>query len=386
MSLSAPVELVTRPAPDPRRSHHPIPTQDEIASIIAMRDPGKRNFKITQTYHELTLALADLIGSRNVSWCAYATWASLSAGRFIRVRGELRRTGPFARPFARVAARLRSSMAEGNLIVFEEMAPIYARLVELLSASASPARDLLEAHLDRFAPGPVEEGGQDMLRRAFAHYYEAAFLPEGQCKAELIFLANALVGYHEQTRLQSAIAGALGAPLALSGSYDREGRDPLAAAMAERIERAVRAFGTRWVMSLNLPRVTMSVGKDVPPLSGGRMFPEELRTLDNPELRALLYQLDRTPNTTCGSAAADWADLPDRMNFVVDLFRSRQQDPSLYRAPFTAAQAAAIRALPLATELPASSTGPASARAMDPSAMSRRAGWRRASVGLRRRA
>lgn len=53
--------------------------------------------------------------------------------------------------------------------------------------------------------------------------------------------------------------------------------------------------------------------------------------------------LDRTPNDTAGSAARDWGDLGDRMNLIVDLFRTRQQDRVLYDQPFTFMQVEALR-------------------------------------------
>jgi hypothetical protein len=57
----------------------------------------------------------------------------------------------------------------------------------------------------------------------------------------------------------------------------------------------------------------------------------------------VLEAIDRTPDTTAGSAAEDWAALAERMNFIVDLFRSRQRDASLRRPPFRPDQIAAMR-------------------------------------------
>ena len=42
------------------------------------------------------------------------------------------------------------------------------------------------------------------------------------------------------------------------------------------------------------------------------------------------------------SRAEDWADLGDRMNYVVDFFRTRQQDRGLYAQPFSDEQVALI--------------------------------------------
>src|SRR5262249_28351382 len=53
-------------------------------AISAMIDPVRRNLKITQAYHDLQIALTRLFGEKNVTWTAYATWASKTAGSFIR--------------------------------------------------------------------------------------------------------------------------------------------------------------------------------------------------------------------------------------------------------------------------------------------------------------
>jgi hypothetical protein len=42
---------------------------------------------------------------------------------------------------------------------------------------------------------------------------------------------------------------------------------------------------------------------------------------------------DRTPDSTHATAAADWSDLSDRMNFILDLFRSYQADERLTTHP-----------------------------------------------------
>ena len=72
------------------------------------------------------------------------------------------------------------------------------------------------------------------------------------------------------------------------------------------------------------------------------MAPDLLR-LEHPELLALMKKLDRTPDDTAGSAARDWGSLHDRMNLIVEVFRSRQQDRGLYTQPFTPKQVEAFR-------------------------------------------
>jgi hypothetical protein len=79
----------------------------------------------------------------------------------------------------------------------------------------------------------------------------------------------------------------------------------------------------------------------------GNAFPETLRTLDMPELVAFMRGMDgwdRTPDSLDGSHARDWSRLEDRMNFIVDLFRSRHLADEVFAQPFSADQCAAIRA------------------------------------------
>jgi hypothetical protein len=115
------------------------------------------------------------------------------------------------------------------------------------------------------------------------------------------------------------------------------------APLASRIERLWRELSTRALMRHELPDVALRLGEDIPALNAERDFPPPLARVEHPELVALMATLDRTPNDTAGSAARDWGDLGDRMNLIVDLFRTRQQDRLLYDQPFTFMQVEALR-------------------------------------------
>jgi hypothetical protein len=73
-------------------------------------------------------------------------------------------------------------------------------------------------------------------------------------------------------------------------------------------------------------------------------FPGTLQTLVNPDLVALLATLDPTPDTPVGSGAMDWANLPQRMHFIADLFRTRHEVASLLGPPFSPEQTRVIKA------------------------------------------
>jgi hypothetical protein len=384
-------------AADKRRLARTVPRPADIEAIAALTDVVQRNLQITLAYHDLTHALALYLGQANVSWCAYATWASKTAGSFIRgesssmaMQKYLKSAEYINQTLARlnrmlgwfgdvtfdpfffnslldqVNQEITTNVGEGNLIVFAEMAPLYAHFIEVFVDSDEYDQVELDRFLaDHFTPGPVSAGGQDMLIAAFTYYYTAMFVANRKLKSELMLLANLFVGYHEQTRLQEAITGSMEAPLnfkietAFLGRVHRwlEANTPAVASgllwtiwqrplqkLARRLAAEWRAISTQRIMTLHLPAETLGLGRDVTPLPSGQMFPDELKTVEHAALRALLQELDRTPDTSQGSAAADWGCLPDRMNFVVDFFRSRQQDMRLYQQPFTVDQIMVIRA------------------------------------------
>ena len=49
-----------------------------------MTDPVRRNVAITTCYRDLSVAVADILGRRDVNWLAFGAWASGTAGRVIR--------------------------------------------------------------------------------------------------------------------------------------------------------------------------------------------------------------------------------------------------------------------------------------------------------------
>lgn len=325
-----------------------LPDAPQIAEVSRMTDAVQRNLWITYIYHRLEVALASRLGGEDLSWCAYGTWASKSAGRFIRgevmldvLRPLVARTATVGRMVARIDAEVRERIGRGNLLVFAELAPLFRALIDVLDAPPAIRAEAAAKSFAGLAAGATREGGQDLLRRAFAAYVRAAATSDAKARAEQILLANTLVGYHEQIRLQPAIASALSAPLAVLVAVDA---DPLRRALGERIGVVARSLLTRWMMTIELPEGALALGRDVPATADGRMFPPALTQIEHPELRAVLDEVDRTPDTTAGSAADDWAALADRMNFIVDLFRSRQRDASLRRTPFCASQVAAMHA------------------------------------------
>jgi hypothetical protein len=96
---------------------------------------------------------------------------------------------------------------------------------------------------------------------------------------------------------------------------------------------------TESIMQLVTASETFDLREDVPPLAEG-MFPPGLRTLAGTPAETAFAQWDKTAGTGAPSGAHDWAVLDERMNFIVNLFRSRQKDATLFDPPFSSEQLA----------------------------------------------
>lgn len=360
-----------------------VPSVAEVEAIGACPQPVLRNLRITQAYHELSLAVADAVGP-GANWCTFATWASKQAGQTIRGDDLGRKieevfAGSDAVPFIvgrlrdlrrslgghiesdavlkavrdacaplLIVARVSDAVARGNKKVFEEIGREFARFLP-------DAPGAIDTFCEGLRPGDAPDG-QRLLAAAFRAYHRARALPDHKQRAECMFFANLQIGLHEQTRLQPEIAEALNtavpdlqsvrqrlldllaAPAARARIHvERTSIDRALAPAIERIRGLVRAEITAELMTLALPGGVLRLGRDV---TG--QFPESLRTLTDPELTAFLMTVDPTPDTPLGSGAEDWATLLDRMHFIADLFRTRHEDGTLREPPFGPAQLRAM--------------------------------------------
>jgi hypothetical protein len=86
---------------------------------------------------------------------------------------------------------------------------------------------------------------------------------------------------------------------------------------------------TRSFMTLRLPEGEIYLGQDLRTSPGQKPFPPALQSIELAELRSLLAAYKAV-----GSGAADWADIPERMRFILTLFRARQQDRRRFEEPF----------------------------------------------------
>lgn len=383
-----------------RSTRSQLPAVADVERIAAVDDPVVRNLQITQCYAELSAAMLPRTG-QSANWCTFATWASKQAGQTIRQEDLVRRLrqlladSPAVNEAAAEVAmtaeqagavrearqveetlwqvldptapfdRASDAVARGNKKVFEEIAREFARFY------AGPFLDehFSAEHIEQFCaglrPGDPPDG-QAYLRRAFRRYYAVLFEPQASRRAELLLLANIEIGFHEQTRLQPEINEALDAavidPRRLADRvlraifpypawvtrlwlrYRQWRRRPLLldAAMdrfVARVRRLAHLALTEHLMTLSLAGDHyVRLGRD---LRTG--YPPALVELSEPDLLALLAQVDPTRDSLDATGAVDWGQLDDRLHFIVDLFRCYQESPLLLAPPFSAEEVELIK-------------------------------------------
>lgn len=380
----------------------PFPTEADVDRIAALSDPVLRNLHITQCYYELSQAVRARTGA-NANWCTFATWASKQAGQTIR-KEDLARTlesilrsspepalaasdvaglagslGGDSRPeqarrstwdaldLFKAVEQSSAAVARGNQKVFDEIGREFARFCAACLDDPAPDPDKLALFCDGLRPGDPPDG-QGLLRQAFTHLYAALFESDPKQQAERMLCANLLIGYHEQTRLQPEIQAALDAPFLsetqfiqrfLQSIFSRTtalmlfarmvmmrllGRPPLLElalrALYGSAQRSARQALTELVMALRLPGdLRLRLWSDL----AGR-YPAALEQLSFPDLRQFLEGIDPTPDSLRRSGAVDWANLPERLHFIADLFRLYQQNSLLFDPPFTPDQVLALKA------------------------------------------
>ncbi|SDE79369.1 hypothetical protein SAMN04487996_10710 [Dyadobacter soli] len=376
-----------------------IPSTDEVRAIAAITDPTIRNLRITQCYCELSTAFVSRTGPV-ANWCTFATWASKQAGQSIRREDLLRSMEAQLnlpqleelKLLWRVAVELgvdaalqqklfgiirntwlagiiddiSGAVSRGNRKVFEEIGWEFARFLSAYSQDKAFNQQQLDDFCRNLRPGNPPDG-QQYLKQAFTNYYHAFFEEDAQLRTELQLLANLEIGFHEQTRLQPEIAASLNAAFAVNTEIVRKkitdaffppeswlarirlsylkitGKtsrlDTAINKLMHRLQSIVREQLTIHLMTLTLPpELRLSLAKDL-----NKTYPAALLHLSCPSLLTLLSQIDPTPDSVAQSGAVDWADLPERMHFITELFRCYHIDPALYSEAFTLQQVAAMK-------------------------------------------
>lgn len=365
-------------------------THARVAAVVAMDDePVRRNYEITQAYADISRAFRDELGLPEANWCTFATWASATAGDFIRadqvpqfLLGKLADDERFSARLAKalaerdhthpetspegvrrlveqIAVDVALEIAAGNLKVFRELAPVFVEMIDLYRGGARPKLADVKGHLRGYLrKGPSTVDGQSRLLTAFELYAKAAATSDEDRRSQWTLHANALVGFHEQIRLQPAIEGGLMAPFEIAvdeaiaivsqiglvrplrdriHSVVRKIVDEHFQAEVHRLRAIYRDVLTELFMTLAVPGRTIRLGADVKYPKGG--LPEALKKesiiAHDLELALLLEGYGALTNGEEDSGARDWTRITDRMHFIIDLFRANQRVGYLFDEPFS---------------------------------------------------
>jgi len=204
------------------------------------------------------------------------------------------------------------------------------------------------------------------MKQAFRYYQSAVAERDPVIQAWLMFGGNVLLTAAEQDIANTAIevvldhvpqhvGAALDWRLAKLSERFRGVPPNFAYALLESMHPNRRRvaytlwsrFMTDQVLVMALPTETLRLGRDIPPRHREwPIFPPDLRAYpditahaDMPAIVSLVKSLDRTiaKTGTRGSAARDWRRWDERMNWALALIRSRQQDDTLFWAPYSVA-------------------------------------------------
>ena len=314
----------------------------QITEAVETVDGVAANARITQMHHELSHGLRAVLGEdAGANFHTWAVWGSRKARTTIQQQDV-----PGIKPLAALAGgalglsagairalwwppaivgaavnAVQSGVAGwrdvehlletsskqilgGNRTVLDDIGRQSGRFVATFFGRRPDPATLAEFLVD-VAPGRAPHG-QELLKEAFTHWSSARRASSLKAKHELMLLGNLKVILHEHHRLQPYIEAAMP-----SGW-----REPV----------------TRLLLRFDVGNEELSVASDVP-AAGSKEFPNTLILLENPDLRAFMRRWDRTPNDLGGSRARDWSELGDRMNYIVDLFRTRHMAPHLFDEP-----------------------------------------------------
>lgn len=334
--------------------------QREIRDAVSETDPARCNRRITLVHHRLGLALRDRLGPETgANFHAWATWGSRKAGVTIRqedLDGALRdaslvagivggAVGTAVAEGARrgtadslrrarlpllgaaglaagtllgracgaaagraIAAHSRREASrlilEGNRTVLEDIGTHSARFLAAFSGKAPDDRAALAAFLDGFRPGRTADGGEDLLRAAFAEYHRALCPGDPAARRMAACRANCLAVLHEHVRLEPYIRGSL--------------------------PWIVRRCVTERMMTFDVGGVRLAVGRGVPATASD--LPSVFAVPGDAtaaEWRDTLDACRRLPET----GADDWTDIRQRMRYIFELFRAFHDEPSVFAAP-----------------------------------------------------
>ena len=354
-----------------------LPISSEEVRLIASRgyplwEPVEvmqlRNRRITLAYADLSVRLADALAyggyERQANWCTFSAWSSKTIGGWIESEP---RPDPIHVPpwmplwvvdrgkellrwaLTRDNGATYRALAAGNRYVFLEIGMAFAMFLEAFDARRLNGAD--ERAWNRYWRGMEEVLAEQArldpswlltenppraeLQLGLRQYFDALFTPDPKQRAELVLAGNLLIGAYEQRRVDGYVAASLALftrPAMRRLVCRRIGRDRSWRAWPT---SAYAALMSRF-MVLKLPDEVLMLGRPLPAPAppGTPLFPEDLQAITLPLAQALLTRYDLSDGRDDGRRVHNWSSYDDRMNYIANLFRSRQQHEPLFSKPF----------------------------------------------------
>ncbi len=113
-----------------RRLDLPYPDEAAIERIVGIPDLLERNAAITRGYHALSEAVAAVLGRDQANWLTFGQWASAEARRSISAEA-------IPAPLRGLMSEgVAAAVAEGNAVIFGDVAPPFIRFVRAFAPIA----------------------------------------------------------------------------------------------------------------------------------------------------------------------------------------------------------------------------------------------------------
>jgi hypothetical protein len=327
-----------------------------------------RNRRITLAYGDLSVRMADALAyggyRRQANWCTFSAWSSKTIGGWIEDDPELvapddplwlpeclaeRRTELLRWVLNRDNGATYRALVAGNRYVFLEIGLAFALFLEVFHPRRLNGADEaawagywhrmegILAEQARLDPSWMltENPPAAELELGLRQYFDALFTLDPKERAERVLAGNVLIGAYEQRRVDGYVAAALalftGPAMRrlVCRRFDRgwSWRNWPSAAYAGLMSR---------FMVLKLPDEVLALGRPLPAPSppGTHLFPEDLHAITLPLTQALLTRYDLSDGRDDGRRVHNWGSYDDRMSYIANLFRSRQQHEPMFSKPF----------------------------------------------------
>ncbi len=290
----------------------------------------------------------------------------------VSVEGLLARTASLEAEIFEPAMRLLTSIDAGGepkLGDHKALLDLYAKIEPALAAEVKanplplPPTDPNEPPFTpALAKTDRDERYSDLAHGLVSYLLARQATKAGMDKArsELIFRGNVLIESYVQIKVQRVLdysveeiaADYFDQQIGIEASENRGAgrwRRRINRAASERFERS---FGDVWgrvltdqVLVARVGEEVIRLGRDLPdPPGSTSFFPPALDPICDGWANNLLLRFDHSFGYGTGTRSHNWGVFDDRMNWLINLLRSRQQSGGVWKEPFTLQEEVLVRA------------------------------------------